>query len=102
MAEEIQEQVEKKQPYVTIDGVDWTIDELPEEGKAVFLRLHRLTQKEANTVVALENTALDLDEIRASKVFFENKLVSIVNNEGSDLADDIEETDAFPPEDEES
>lgn len=38
------EQVEQK-PYVTIDGVDINVEDLPEAGQGVFGRLQRLNQK---------------------------------------------------------
>ena len=82
------------QPSITIDGVQISIEDLPEEAKAIFGRLQRLIQKEVNAV-------LDLDEIRAGKVHFESRIVAIVNGpaeEEGELTMDIEETDAFPPE----
>ena len=82
------------QPSITIDGVQISVEDLPEEAKAIFGRLQRLIQKEVNAV-------LDLDEIRAGKVHFESRIVAIVNGpaeEEGELTMDIEETDAFPPE----
>ena len=90
-----QQEEEVMQPSITIDGVQISIEDLPEEAKAIFGRLQRLIQKEVNAV-------LDLDEIRAGKVHFESRIVAIVNGpaeeEGGELTMDIEETDAFPPE----
>ena len=70
----VDEGIEQK-PYVTIDGVQLTIDELPEEGQAIFGRLQRLNQKKANLT-------LDLEEIQASINFFSSKIVELVNSEG--------------------
>ena len=72
----VDEGIEQK-PYVTIDGVQLTIDELPEEGQAIFGRLQRLNQKNANLT-------LDLEEIQARINFFSSRIVELVNNEGED------------------
>jgi hypothetical protein len=86
------EEVQNEMPYITIDDVQISIDDLPEEGQAIFGRLQRLNQKKANLV-------LDLEELQASINFFSSRIVEIVNNEGEEEAEvDIEETDAFPPE----
>ena len=88
------EEVNENVPYIEIDGVQISVDELPEEGQAVFGRLQRLNQKKANIV-------LDLEEIQAGINFFSNRIVDIVNSDGAEVAPpevDIEETDAFPPE----
>ena len=67
------ETVEQK-PYVTIDGVDIQVEDLPEEGQGVFGRLQRLNQKKVNQT-------LDLEETQAAINFFSNKIVDIVNSE---------------------
>ena len=86
------EEVQSEMPYIEIDGVQLSVDDLPEEGQAIFGRLQRLNQKKANMT-------LDLEEIQASINFFSSRIVQLVNNEGSEEAEvDIEETDAFPPE----
>ena len=88
------EEVNQNVPYIEIDGVQISVDELPEEGQAVFGRLQRLNQKKANLT-------LDLEEIQASINFFSSRIVDIVNSDGDEVAlpeVDIEETDAFPPE----
>ena len=92
---------EEQKPYIEIDGVQLNVDDLPEEGQAIFGRLQRLNQKKANMT-------LDLEEIQASINFFSSRIVQLVNNdnEGVELPSgevalpevDIEETDAFPPE----
>ena len=86
------EEVQNEMPYIEIKGVKISVDELPQEGQAFFGRLQRLNQKKANLV-------LDLEEIQAGINFFSNRIVDIVNNDGEEEAEvDIEETDAFPPE----
>ena len=88
------EEVQNEMPYIEIDGVQISVDELPEEGQAVFGRLQRLNQKKANLT-------LDLEEIQAGINFFSSRIVAIVNSDGAEVAPpevDIEETDAFPPE----
>jgi len=83
---------EEQKPYIEIDGVQLNVDDLPVEGQAIFGRLQRLNQKKANMT-------LDLEEIQASISFFSSRIVELVNNEGSEESEvDIEETDAFPPE----
>ena len=93
MNEEVQqEQQQQQQPYITIDDVQISVDELPDEAKGIFGRLQRLNQKKANLV-------LDLEEIQAGINFFSGRIVDVVNDEGSEEeVIDIEETDAFPPE----
>jgi len=96
MNEEVQQQEQQPQPYITIDDVQISVEDLPEEAKGIFGRLQRLNQKKANLV-------LDLEELQAGINFFSGRIVDIVNNEGSseesEVDDvDIEETDAFPPE----
>ena len=86
------EEVQNEMPYITIDDVQLSIEDLPAEGQAIFGRLQRLNQKKANMT-------LDLEEIQASINFFSSRIVELVNNEGSEESEvDIEETDAFPPE----
>ena len=91
---------EMNMPYITIDDVQISVDELPDYTKGIFGRLQRLNQKKANLV-------LDLEELQAGINFFSGRIVDVVNNEGSseeassnDSEEDvdIEETDAFPPE----
>ena len=95
------EEVQNEMPYIEIDGVQLSVDDLPEEGQAIFGRLQRLNQKKANMT-------LDLEEIQASINFFSSRIVQLVNNdnEGVEVPSgevalpevDIEETDAFRPE----
>lgn len=67
----------EQKPFITINDVQLTVDELPEEGQALFGRLQRLNQKKANLT-------LDLEEIQASINFFSNKIIELVNDEGED------------------
>ena len=81
MTEEINN-VEK--PFITIDGVQIFVEDLPEEGQGVFGRLQRLNAKKVDAT-------LDLEEIQAGINFFSGRIVDIVNNEGQDTeADDAE------------
>ena len=73
MAEETVEQ----KPSITIDDVQISVDDLPEEPRGIFGRLQRLNQKKANLT-------LDLEEIQASINFFSSRIVELVNNEGED------------------
>ena len=66
-----EETVEQK-PYITINDVQISVDDLPDEAKGIFGRLQRLNQKKANTV-------LDLEEIQAGINFFSNRIVDVVN-----------------------
>ena len=66
-----EETVEQK-PYITINDVQISVDDLPDEAKGIFGRLQRLNQKKANTV-------LDLEEIQAGINFFSNRIVDIIN-----------------------
>ena len=61
-----------EKPYITIDGVQISVDDLPEEAQGIFGRLQRLNQKKANIT-------LDLEEIQAGINFFSGKIVEIVN-----------------------
>ena len=72
----VDEAVEQK-PFITINDVQLTVDELPEEGQAIFGRLQRLNQKKANLT-------LDLEEIQASINFFSSRIVELVNDEVED------------------
>ena len=66
------EEVNNPSPYITLDGVNISVEDLPEEGQAVFGRLQRLIQKKANQ-------SLDLEETNAAINFFSNQIVAIVN-----------------------
>ena len=83
----VDEAVEQK-PFITINDVQLTIDELPPEGQSIFGRLQRLNQKKANLT-------LDLEEIQGSINFFSNRIVELVNNEGEDTpTEEADEADA--------
>ena len=68
MAEEIVEQ----KPSLTIDGVQISVDDLPQKAKPIFGRLVREINKEINA-------SLDLEEYRASKLHYENLIKAIYN-----------------------
>jgi len=94
------EEVQNPKPFITIDDVQINVEDLPEDGQAIFGRIQRLNQKKVNLV-------LDLEEVNAGLTSFTSSIISIVNADaGADVAEeesdvpDIEETDAFPPEEE--
>ena len=70
-----EETVEQK-PSITINDVQISVDDLPEEARGIFGRLQRLNQKKANIV-------LDLEEIQAGINFFSNRIVDIVNEDNA-------------------
>ena len=63
---------ENQKPYITIDGVQISVDDLPEEAQGIFGRLQRLNSKKVDAT-------LDLEEIQAGINFFSNRIVEIVN-----------------------
>jgi hypothetical protein len=67
----------ENKPFITIDGVQIFVEDLPEEGQGVFGRLQRLNSKKVDAT-------LDLEEIQAGINFFSNRIVEIVNNDGQD------------------
>ena len=67
-----EKEVVEQKPFITIDGVQISVDELPEEGQATFGRLQRLNQKKVNLT-------LDLEEIQAGINFFSNRIITIFN-----------------------
>ena len=73
----------ENKPFITIDGVQIFVEDLPDEGQGIFGRLQRLNQKKVNIT-------LDLEEVQAGINFFSNKIVDIVNNDGQDTAADAE------------
>ena len=81
-----------QKPFITIDGVQIYVEDLPEDGRAIFGRIQRLNQKKVNLV-------LDLEEVNAGLSSFTNTIIGIVNSDDdSSNEPSIEETDAFPPE----
>ena len=78
-----------QKPFITIDGVQIYVEDLPEDGRAIFGRIQRLNQKKVNLV-------LDLEEVNAGLSSFTNTIIGIVNADDDEPS--IEETDAFPPE----
>jgi len=78
---------EETKPFITIDDVQINVEDLPEEGQGVFVRLQRLNQKKANLT-------LDLEELQAGINFFSDRIVSIVNGaEPQASEDDVEVVD---------
>lgn len=74
----------ENKPFLTIDGVQIFVEDLPEEGQGVFGRLQRLNAKKVDAT-------LDLEEIQAGINFFSGRIVDIVNNDGQDTeAEDAE------------
>ena len=67
-------EVVEQKPFITIDDVQISVEDLPEEGQGIFGRLQRLNHKKANLV-------LDLEELQAGINFFSNKIVAIVNED---------------------
>ena len=67
-----EETVEQQTPYITIDGVQISAEDLPEDGKPIFGKLQRLIQKR----VAL---SLDLEEIQMAINGFTAKIIAIIN-----------------------
>ena len=70
------EEITDKKPSITIDGVQISVDELSERGKAIFGRLVRVINKEINA-------GLDLEEHRASKLHYENLIKAIYDEDNA-------------------
>jgi hypothetical protein len=84
---------EAQKPFITINDVQINVEDLPEDGQAIFGRIQRLNQKKVNLV-------LDLEEVNAGLTSFTSSIINIVNDDaGVEDVPDIEETAAFPPED---
>ena len=62
----------EQKPFVTIDDVQISAEDLPEDGKPIFGKLQRLIQKR----VAL---SLDLEEIQMAINGFTAKIIAIIN-----------------------
>tara|TARA_R100000988_G_C3929580_1_gene130762 strand:+ start:165 stop:428 length:264 start_codon:yes stop_codon:yes gene_type:complete len=73
-----------EKPYITIDGVQISVEDLPEEAQGIFGRIQRLNQKKVNLT-------LDIEEVQASLNFFTNKIVSVINEEGEQSETEVEE-----------
>ena len=67
-------EVVKHKPFIMIEGVQISVDDLPEKAKPIFGRLVRVINKEINA-------SLDLEEYRASKLHYENLIISIYNED---------------------
>jgi len=66
--------VEEQKPFVTIDDVQISVEDLPEEAQGIFGRLQRLNQKKATL-------ALDMEELDASINFFSGRIIAVVNED---------------------
>ena len=77
------EEVNNPKPYITIDGVDISVEDLPEEGQGIYGRLQRLNQKKVNLT-------LDLEELQAGINFFSNRIIAIVNEGEDTTTDDVD------------
>ena len=86
--------VEQK-PFITINDVQISVDDLPEEARGIFGRLQRLNQKKANIV-------LDLEEIQAGINFFSNRIVDIVNEDNAPTINGEGEEESSSESDEDS
>jgi len=73
-----------EKPYITIDDVRISVEDLPEEAQGIFGRIQRLNQKKVNLT-------LDIEEVQASLNFFTNKIVDIINQEGEQSETEVEE-----------
>ena len=73
-----------EKPYITIDGVQISVDDLSEEAQGIFGRIQRLNRKKVNLT-------LDIEEVQAGLNFFTNKIVGIINQEGEQSETEEEE-----------
>ena len=89
------DEVNNQAPYITIDGVNISVEDLPQEGQGIFGRLQRLNQKKANLT-------LDLEETNAAINFFSNQIINIVNSEGEEPNSEEAESETVEVEDEEA
>ena len=89
------EEINNPSPYITLDGVNISVEDLPQEGQGIFGRLQRLNQKKANLT-------LDLEETNAAINFFSNQIINIVNNEGEKTNSEEAESETVEVEDEDT
>jgi hypothetical protein len=66
---------EIQKPFITIDGVQISIEDLPEEGQAIFGRIQRENTKRVTQT-------LDLEATQAAISWFTDRIVTIINKEG--------------------
>tara|TARA_R110000787_G_C13326982_1_gene436990 strand:- start:567 stop:824 length:258 start_codon:yes stop_codon:yes gene_type:complete len=66
--------VDEQKPFVTIDDVQISVEDLPKEAQGIFGRLQRLNQKKATL-------ALDMEELEASINFFSSRIIAVVNED---------------------
>ena len=89
------EETLEQKPFITINDVQISVDDLPEEARGIFGRLQRLNQKKANIV-------LDLEEIQAGINFFSNRIVDIVNEDNAPTINGEGEEESSSESDEDS
>ena len=78
------EVVKQQKPYITIDGVQLTVDELPDaDSKRWFSQLQQLIQEKTERAFALERTNVGIDGFIFKIVtrYNENKEPTPVNGE---------------------
>ena len=78
------EEVQNPKPFITIDDVQINVEDLPEDGQAIFGRIQRLNQKKVNLV-------LDLEEVNAGLTSFTSSIINIINDDAG--VEDEEESD---------
>ncbi len=76
--------VDEQKPFITIDDVQISVEDLPQEAQGIFGRIQRLNQKKATL-------ALDMEEIDASLNFFSGRIISIVNEDAKPTGEADEE-----------
>ena len=76
--------VDEQKPFITIDDVQISVEDLPQEAQGIFGRIQRLNQKKATL-------ALDMEEIDASLNFFSGRIISIVNEDAKPIGEADEE-----------
>jgi len=76
--------MDEQKPFITIDDVQISVEDLPEEAQGIFGRIQRLNQKKATL-------ALDMEEIDASLNFFSGRIISIVNEDAKPTGEADEE-----------
>ena len=68
-------ETEIQKPYILIDNIQISVEDLPEEGQAIFGRIQRETAKKVNQ-------ALDLEATQAAINWFTNRIVMLFKKEG--------------------
>ena len=76
--------MDEQKPFITIDDVQISVEDLPQEAQGIFGRIQRLNQKKATLT-------LDMEEIDASLNFFSGRIISIVNEDAKPTGEADEE-----------